>query len=69
MQYARKPDGRPCEFADEEIDKMAKKLEEMILVASQEYRVTAQRLEKEIRLNASAQRTLKALHTRDLFPP
>ena len=57
MQYARKLDGRPCEFADEEIDKMAKKLEEMILAASQEYRVTAQRLEKEIRLNASTKQS------------
>ena len=35
MQYEKKPDGRPREFAEEEIDKMAKKLEAMILAASQ----------------------------------
>ena len=46
MQYERKPGGRPREFAEEEIDKMAKKLEAMILAASQGYRVTAQKFDK-----------------------
>ena len=44
MQYERKPDSRPRELAEEEINKMAKKLEEMILAASQEYRLTAKML-------------------------
>ena len=46
MQYGKKPNGRPREFAEEEIDKMAKKLEEMILAASHEYRVSAKMLER-----------------------
>ena len=42
MQRERKPDGRPRAFTEEQIDRMVKKLEEMILAANQEYRVTAQ---------------------------
>ena len=67
MQYEKKPDGRPREFAEEEIDKMAKKLEAIILAASQEYRVTAKMLTKVIRLSAATKRFLEGLDTRDIY--
>ena len=46
MQYERKPDSRPRELAEEEINELAKKLEEMTLAASQEYRLIAKMLKR-----------------------
>ena len=67
MRRERKIDGRPRAFTEEEIDRMVKKLEDMIIVAKQEYRVTAAMLKNEFRLKASTKRILEPLRTRDIY--
>ena len=61
-ELERRPDGRPKSFTETQVDAMEKKLEDMILEANQEHRVTAGDLKKRMRLKATNKTILKALH-------
>ena len=52
MQRERKQDGRPKKFTEKQIDRIVEKLEEMIIEANQQYRVTVDALKRELRIKA-----------------
>ena len=68
-ELERRPDGRLKAFTETQVDAMVKKLEDMILEANQEHRVTAGDLKNRMRLKSTTSTILKALHERGAVCP
>ena len=64
----RKTDGHPRAFTEDQIGRIIQKLEEMVLKANKEWRVTADMVKTAMRIKASTKRVLEAFHSRDIFP-
>ena len=64
MERERKQDGRPRKFTEKQIDRIVAKLEEMIIEANQQYRVTVDSLKREMRIKACNRIILEALGIR-----
>ena len=67
MQRERKQDGRPRALTEKQVYHIVEKLEEMIIEANQEYRVTVDSLKRALRLKVCSKILLEALHERDIY--
>ena len=67
QELERKKDGRPRALTEAQIDRMVETMEDMIIKANNEYRITVSMVKKECRLKVSEKTILEALHDRDIY--